>query len=129
MTSNWDYGLYTQISLQQLELDEICCAKFHTYTKYIITCVLLLGLRGVSGMDLLVDGEVYVGGNMWFHYLWPCWEGQKHWSNLREHRREHRSYNGCSWDLYVLLDVANVLIVSSQLNSMTFGFVLKIGCW
>ena len=69
------------------------------------------------------------GGNMWFHYLWPCWEGQKHWSNLRECRREYRNYYGYSWYLCVLLYVANVLIVSSQLNSMTFGFVLEIGCW
>ena len=45
-----------QISSEQQERDEICCAKFHTYTNYVITYVLLLGLRGVSGMDLLVDG-------------------------------------------------------------------------
>ena len=121
-----------QISSEQQENEMRFVVQNSTHTQnYVITCVLLLGLRGVSGMDFvgwwwfMLVGDV--GGNMWFHYLWACWEGQKHWSNLRECRWEYRSYNGFSW--YCMLFVANVLIVSSQLNSMTFGFVLEIGCW
>ena len=130
LTSNRDYGLYTtnKFRTTRTRWDLLCkIPHIHKLCYYICFVAWLERCFWDGFVGWWWFMLVGVGGNMWFHYLWACWEGQKHWSNLRECRWEYRSYNGFSW--YCILYIANVLIVCSQLNSMTFGFLLEIGWW